>query len=184
MNGEPVPLAHGGPLRLIVPGYAGVNNVKYIKRLAFTTEQSKARIQQTGYRFRALGEKGDPSQPSVWQMNVKSWINSPLPEEGPTAAGVVQIEGVAFGGVNAVKGVEVSWDGGKTWNPARFIGPDLGRYAWRQFVLGVKLPPGTYTLVSRATDSQGNVQPEARVENASGYSNNSWRDHGLQITVA
>ena len=184
LNGEPIPLAHGGPLRLIVPGYAGVNNVKYIKRLAFTTEQSKAKIQQTSYRIFPQGGKGDPSQPSVWKLDVKSWINSPLPEEGQTAAGVVQIEGVAFGGANAVKGVEVSWDGGKTWHQARFIGPDLGRYAWRQFVLGVKLPPGTYTLASRATDSQGNVQPELRADNARGYSNNSWRDHALEITVA
>lgn len=184
MNGEPIPLAHGGPLRLVVPGYTGVNNVKYIKRLAFTAEQSEARIQKTGYRMTPPGEKSDPSQPSVWQMGVKSWINSPLPEEGPAAAGTMQIEGVAFGGINAVKGVEVSLDGGKTWHRARLIGPDLGRYAWRQFVFSARMAPGVHTIASRATDSQGNVQPESRFENTGGYNNSSWRDHALQITVA
>jgi DMSO/TMAO reductase YedYZ molybdopterin-dependent catalytic subunit len=184
MNGVPMPLAHGGPLRLIVPGYTGVNNVKYIKRLAFTAQQSDAKIQQTGYRITPPGQKGDPSQPSVWEMGVKSWINSPSTEQGPIAAGMVQIKGVAFGGVNAVKGVEVSVDGGQTWKAARFVGPDMGRYAWRQFVLGVTLPAGTHTIASRAVDMQGKVQPEARVENVGGYNNNSWRDHALQVTVA
>ncbi|MDB5840433.1 MAG: sulfite oxidase [Herminiimonas sp.] len=184
MNGVPIPLAHGGPLRLIVPGYTGVNNVKYIKRLAFTAEQSDAAIQKTGYRMTPPGAKGDPSQPSVWEMGVKSWINSPSPEEGSLTAGMMQIKGVAFGGINAVKSVEVSVDGGQTWKPARFVGPDLGRYAWRQFVLPVRLPAGTHTIASRAVDSQGNVQAENRVDNASGYNNSSWRDHALKITVA
>ncbi len=184
LNGAPIPLAHGGPLRLIVPGYTGVNNVKYIKRLAFTAEQSEAAIQQTGYRMSPPGQKSDASQPSVWGMNVKSWINGPLPEHGALAAGTVLVKGVAFGGLHAVKRVEVSSDGGKTWQEARFIGPDLGRYAWRQFVAPVKLGPGAHLLVSRAEDSQGNRQPELRVENAHGYGNNSWRDHGVQVTVA
>ncbi|MFC7517488.1 sulfite oxidase [Herbaspirillum sp. GCM10030257] len=183
MNGVPIPLAHGGPLRLIVPGYSGVNNIKYVRRLAFTTEQTDAAIQRTGYRISPPGQKGDPSQPSVWEMNVKSWINSPAPEGGPLSAGLVQVKGVAFGGVHAVQGVEVSVDGGKTWQAAKFVGPDLGRYAWRQFVLPVKLSAGTHTLACRATDAKGNRQPEERMENAAGYNNTSWRDHALTIQV-
>ncbi|HYD59596.1 MAG TPA: sulfite oxidase [Noviherbaspirillum sp.] len=183
VNGVPIPLAHGGPLRIIVPGYSGINNVKYIKRLAFTAQQSDAAIQKTGYRLSPPGQKGDPSQPSIWEMGVKSWINSPGPEGGTVPAGLVQVKGVAFGGVHAVKAVEVSVDGGKTWKEARFVGPDLGRYAWRQFALAVQLPPGTHTLASRAVDAQGNRQPEERFENAAGYNNNSWRDHAFQVTV-
>ena len=94
------------------------------------------------------------------------------------------IEGVAFGGMTAARSVDVSTDGGRTWTPARFVGPDLGRYAWRQFVLPVRLQPGEHTLACRATDSKGNVQPEQRRENASGYANNSWRDHALKISVS
>jgi len=184
MNGEPIPLAHGGPLRLIVPGYTGVNNIKYIKQLAFTPHESDAKIMSHGYRITPLGGKSDPSQPSVQEMSVKSWINSPLPEDGQLKAGLAQIQGVAFGGMHAVKGVEVSIDGGKTWKAARFVGPDLGKYAWRQFVLQARLPAGSHTLASRATDTAGNVQPETRGENKSGYNNTSWVDHAVTVTVA
>jgi sulfite dehydrogenase len=184
MNDDPIPLAHGGPLRVIVPGYNGVNNVKYVKQLAFTAVQSEANIQKTGYRLSPPGTKGDPSHPSIWAMAPKSWITSPMPEDGRARAGQVQITGLAFGGINAVDRVEVSTDGGKNWAPARFIGPDLGRYAWRPFVLAARLEPGSYTLASRVTDVKGNVQEETRIENASGYVNSSWRDHALQVTLA
>ena len=184
LNGEPIPLAHGGPLRLVVPGFTGVNNIKYVKQVAFTAKESDARIMAHGYRLAPPGEKGEPNQPSVQDMSVKSWINYPVPEDGTVKAGMVQIEGVAFGGLDNVKGVEVSTDGGKTWNAARLIGPDLGKYAWRQFVLQAKMPAGKHTLVSRATDMSGNVQPEARFENARGYNNTSWADHGITVTVA
>ena len=183
MNGAPISLAHGGPLRLIVPGYTGVNNIKYIKRLAFTAAETDARIMSHGYRISPPGTNGDPSQPSVQEMSVKSWINSPNPEHAQVKAGQVQIQGVAFGGLNAVKRVDVSVDGGKTWQNARLVGPDLGRYAWRQFVLDARLPAGRHTLVSCATDSAGNKQPEQRDENVGGYNNASWVDHAVAVTV-
>lgn len=184
LNGEPIPLAHGGPLRLIVPGYQGVNNVKYIKRLAFTPQESEAKIMRTSYRMAPLGGKGDPSLPSVWEMPVKSWVNSPIGDGGPVKAGRVQIHGVAFGGTKPVKRVEVSVDGGKTWREARLIGPDLGKYAWRQFVLSADLRPGEYVIASRATDESGVSQPEQRLENLRGYNNNSWADHAVRVAVA
>ncbi len=184
MNGSPVPLAHGGPLRLIVPGYTGVNNIKYIKELTFSAQESDAKIMSHGYRITPQGGKSDPSQPSVQEMNIKSWINSPFTDSGPVRPGKVQIQGVAFGGLHAVKGVEVSINGGKTWQQARFVGPDLGKYAWRQFVLETLLGTGSYTLASRATDTSGKSQPETRGENLSGYNNNSWIDHSFNITVA
>ena len=183
MNGASISLAHGGPLRLIVPGYTGVNNIKYIKRLAFTAAETDARIMSHGYRISPPGTNGDPSQPSVQEMSVKSWINSPNPEHAQLKAGQVQIQGVAFGGLNAVKRVDVSVDGGKTWQNARLVGPDLGRYAWRQFVLDARLPAGRHTLVSCATDSAGNKQPEQRDENVGGYNNASWVDHAVAVTV-
>jgi sulfite dehydrogenase len=184
MNGAPISLAHGGPLRLIVPGYTGVNNIKYIKQLAFTTAESDARIMSHGYRVTPPGAKADPAQPSVLEMTVKSWINSPSGEGGSSTAGLMQIQGVAFGGMTAVKKVEVSIDGGKSWREARLVGPDMGKYAWRQFVLSARLPAGNYMLASRATDAAGNVQPETRGENVSGYNNCSWADHAVRVTVA
>jgi sulfite dehydrogenase len=183
MNGEPISLAHGGPLRLIIPGYTGVNNVKYIKRLAFTRDETDARIQASRYRMVPPGGKGNPSLPSVWEMGTKSWINSPAPGE-KVRPGWVQIHGVAMGGMNAARRVDVSIDGGKTWREAAFFGPNLGRYAWRQFVLQAQLRPGTYQLASRATDTQGHTQEETTPFNASGYLNAGWRAHMVPVTVA
>jgi DMSO/TMAO reductase YedYZ molybdopterin-dependent catalytic subunit len=184
MNGEPLTLAHGGPLRLVIPGYYGVNNVKYLKRLAFTANETDAAIQASGYRVRPIGEKGDPSQPSMWEMKVKSWVQHPAGTDERVPSGMVQIYGVAFAGQQAVKTVEVTVDGGKTWKAARFIGPDLGPYAWRQFVMPARLEAGSYVIASRATDASGQAQPEQRAENERGYGHNGWRDHAVRVTVA
>ena len=184
MNGAPLSLAHGGPLRLVVPGYQGVNNVKYVKRLAFTAAETDAKIMSHGYRVTPPGAKADPGQPSVLEMNVKSWVNLPGSDGVPLKAGRVQVVGVAFGGTQAVKRVELSIDGDKNWREAAFFGPDLGKFAWRQFALAVDLPAGTHVIASRATDVAGNVQPRDRVENVGGYNNNSWTDHAVTVTVA
>lgn len=183
LNGEPIPLAHGGPLRLIVPGYSGVNNVKYVKRLAFTKDQSKAAIQNTGYRISPVGGRGDPSQPSVWKMALKSWVTSPGPE-GSVKAGRLQVRGVAMGATEAVAKVDVSLDGGKSWQAARLVGPDLGKFAWREFVLPTTLAAGRYEIATRATDATGRVQEEASPENAAGYLNSGWKGHMIVVTVA
>ena len=184
MNGEPMPLAHGGPLRLIVPGYSGVNNIKYIKRLAFTKEQTQAAIQKTGYRISPIGEKGDPSQPAVWAMDAKSWVTSPSPDNGPVKAGAIQITGVALGGLEGIAKVDVSLDGGKTWQAARLVGPDLGKYAWRQFALTANLTSGQYDVACRATTQSGVEQVAQSTENTGGYLNSGWFAHTVKINVA
>lgn len=180
MNGKPLSLAHGGPLRMIVPGYSGVNNIKYVKTVALTERETDAKIQASSYRMHGVGEKGNPSQPSVWEQPVRSWITAPL---ATVKAGRRQITGVAFGGMNPVSDVEVSIDGGTTWRKAAFVGPDLGRYAWRTFVLPVELAAGRHVLASRATDASGNVQPEEPQINGGGYSHNGWRGPALTIEV-
>lgn len=182
MNGEPTPLPHGGPLRLIIPGYYGCNQIKYIKRLAFTSKESDSNMQQSSYRVRPVGESSSPDQPTMWEMNVKSWINHPAGTE-KINAGEIQIYGVALAGEQEVTNVEVSTDGGTNWKQAQFIGPDLGRHAWRQFVFSAKLEAGTHILASRATDENGNTQPENRLENERGYGNNSWQDHAVTLEV-
>lgn len=180
LNGEAISLAHGGPLRMIVPGFSGVNNIKYVKRIALTENETEALIQQSRYRLYPVGGESGPQWPSVWEMGVKSWINAPL---GDRPAGPVVISGVAFGGMHAAEKVEVSLDAGETWHEASFVGPDLGRFAWRNFAFATELEPGTYTIVSRATDAEGNVQPEETEPNNSGYSHNGWRAPAIEITV-
>lgn len=181
MNGAPVPLAHGGPLRIIHPGYYGVNNVKYLTKVALTEKETDAKIQTSGYRIRPVGEKGKPDQPSMWEMNVKSFVTHPSAE---ATAGKVQITGVAFSGGKSVTKVEVSTDGGKSWKEAKFVGPDLGKFAWRPFVLETELSAGKYTIVSRATDESGATQPEDYPPNERGYGHNGWKLPGVEVSVS
>jgi len=183
MNGLPIPLHHGGPLRLIVPGYYGVNHVKYATRLAFTAGESQAAIMRTGYRSRPIGVAGAPDQPSMWEMNVKSWLNGPGANDAPVARGRRLFHGVAFSGQGSVTRVEYSVDGGASWRPAEFYGPDLGPFAWRTFRFELELSPGTVTVATRATDVTGAVQPPDRVENERAYGHNGWRDHALEVRV-
>lgn len=184
LNGEPLPLAHGGPLRLIVPGYMGVNNIKYIKHLAFTADQSPANIQQNSYRFTPVGVKGSPEAPSMWTVPVNSWLTTPLPSDRAPQAGRLQLAGVAFGGAHPLTRVEVSVDGGQTWQTAQWFGPDMGPFAWRHFVLPVELKAGTYQIATRATNSEGEEQPRERLENERGYNNNSWLDRSIELVVS
>ena len=89
MNGAPLSLAHGGPLRLVVPGYQGVNNVKYVKRVAFTSAESQAKIMTHGYRITPLGGTSNPAEPSAQEMGVKSWVNAPNADRAADAADVL-----------------------------------------------------------------------------------------------
>ena len=181
MNGEPIPLAHGGPVRMIVPGYYGVNNVKHVKRVSFDVVESEASIQQTSYRVRPVDVSGAPDQPSMYEMAVKSWVTHPIMD---TASGRIQIWGVAMGGTEDLEGVEVSTDGGETWQQARFVGSNLGRFAWRPFILSADLEPGTHRVASRATTVSGATQPQEFEPNHRGYGHNGWDAHAIDLTVS
>ena len=179
MNGVPLPNAHGGPLRMVTPGYFGINNVKHLGQVAFTKTESTVKYMKSSYRISPIGKKGS-QYPSCWEMPVKSWITRPTDETGTVKAGNVQIVGVAMGGTKKVRSVKVSIDGGQSWKKAKFVGPDLGKYAWRQFVFEANLAPGSYNLASKASGG-GKTQPELRMENRRGYAHNGWKDHSVNI---
>ena len=111
-----------------------------------TAEDAARAIKTMGFTRLGLVKPGRlavPEHEMAVKMAVKSWVTHPLME---TDTGRVQIHGVAFGGINAVAQVEVSTDGGQSWQEARFLGPDLGRFAWRPFVLPARSStayPGT-----------------------------------------
>ncbi len=182
LNGAPIPLAHGGPLRLVLPGYAGVNYIKYVRRIAFTTEESSAHIQTAD--FRVPLRPGEPRLTiPAWRLPVKSWITDPLESDESLKAGVVPIRGVAMGGTSAVTRIEVTVDGGTTWHPAQLTGSDLGPFAWRLFEISLTLPPGPVRLACRATNAAGQQQPELTTDNT-GYFVNGWREHQISLTIA
>ena len=182
LNGEPIPLAHGGPLRLVLPGYASINYIKYVKRIAFTKDESSAHIQTADFRVPLR-----PGQPNLtipaWRLPVKSWITSPTAADTTTVkAGPVQIEGVAMGGSSAVTRIEVSADGGRNWEVAHLTGPDFGPFAWRLFTALLTLPAGPAVLVCRASNAAGQQQPE-RTRDNTGYFVNGWHEHRVVLTV-
>ena len=181
MNGAPLPTIHGGPVRLIVPGYFGVNNVKWVRQLAATLSESGAKIQQSGYRMRPEGVAGGPEHPSMWRMPVKSWLNGPGADGAPVLAGLNTLYGVAFSGERGVEAVEVSADDGVTWQLAEWVGPDLGPNAWRSFQWVTEMPVGQHRFVTRATDTEGDRQPKLAVHNHRGYGHNGWQDHALSV---
>jgi len=181
MNGAPLPTIHGGPVRLIVPGYFGVNNVKWVRQLTATLSESGAKIQQSGYRMRPEGVAGGPEHPSMWRMPVKSWLNGPGADGAPVLAGRNTLYGVAFSGERGVEAVEVSADDGVTWQSAEWIGPDLGPNAWRTFQWVTEIPVGEHRFLTRATDTEGDRQPKLAVHNHRGYGHNGWQDHALSV---
>ncbi len=167
MNGEPIPSVHGGPVRLIIPGYYGNMNVKLLTTLLFMTEESPSVFQSVGYRMPLK-----PVQPGEFEANdytiynsvptyghkIKSVIFSPLPEDKPKA-GDVEITGVAFNdGMAEITSVEVSADGGKSWAAAT-IKPAESPWAWYHWSSKAKLASGTNVLMCRATDALGRTQP-------------------------
>jgi mono/diheme cytochrome c family protein len=168
-------------VRLIVPGYFGVNNVKWVRQLAAMPSESGAKIQQSGYRMRPEGVAGGPEHPSMWRMPVKSWLNGPGADGAPVLAGLNTLYGVAFSGERGVEAVEVSADDGDTWQQAEWVGPDLGPNAWRTFQFAANLPVGEHRFVTRATDAQGEQQPRLAVHNHRGYGHNGWQDHALSV---
>lgn len=182
LNGEPIPLAHGGPLRLVLPGYASINYIKYVKRIAFTRNESSAHIQTAD--FRVPLRPGEPNLTiPAWRLPVKSWITSPSAPDVSVKAGPVQIQGVAMGGSSAVFRIEVTADGGRSWHPATLTGPDFGPFAWRLFEATLTLPPGSAELACRATNAAGQQQPEYTTDNT-GYFVNGWREHHVTLTLA
>ena len=111
-----------------------------------------------------------------------------MSQPGPTSTNnppgqLLNVLGVAFGGTRAVRQVEVSVDGGQRWGVAQFSGPDLGRFAWRQFVFETELRAGNHLLACRVTDVEGREQPRLRTDNAGGFANNSWLDHAIKVQV-
>jgi DMSO/TMAO reductase YedYZ molybdopterin-dependent catalytic subunit len=173
MNGEPLPMLHGFPLRAIVPGWEGAYAVKWLTHIQLSDKEHEGFFVQTAYRYPskriAPGAAVDPKDMlPLSGLLVKSLINSPL--EGATVkAGSIRITGFAWAGEDNVSKVDVSLDNGTSWQPAR-LGKERERYTWLQFEHEARITePGSYLILSRATDDQGRQQPVAPMWNPSGY---------------
>ena len=174
MNGQPLPLLNGFPLRLVVPGWYSTYWVKMLDSITVLDKadegfwMAKAYLQPANPLADAV--PGAPAGPRVPVTNMRPRAvitniadNAKLPQRGFTP-----VRGVAFGGDYGVATVELSADGGANWVPAQ-LGRDLGRYSFRRFLGALMLPPGRHVIMARATSAAGVMQPLNQNWNPSGY---------------
>ena len=169
MNGRDLTRDHGYPVRAIVPGHYGMAAVKWLTRIRAVREAFPGYWQTSDYGYwdHVLGH---PVRRALGEMHVKSEITRPGAYETLTPDARCTIMGAAWSGETVVTEISVSTDGGETWEPAEFIDP-AQRHAWRRWKLDWLTPdePGTYTLLARARDADGHVQPDRHDPNQGTY---------------
>jgi hypothetical protein len=172
MNGAPLSLLHGAPLRLVVPGWVGDDWIKWLTSIDVGAEPDAGFFQRVGYRApKTPVTPGAAVKPedteSLTTLVVKSIITKPS-DGGTIAAGKTAITGIAFAGEDAVAKVEVSVDGGASFRAAT-LDPPKGLGAWQRWRLLWTPTPGNYRILSRATDARGRTQPDLPAWNPGGY---------------
>jgi sulfite oxidase len=188
MNGRPLSPQHGAPARTLIPGFIGARSVKWLQRIVVSDHSSENNFVAKDYKLfppEATAETVKPADyEPLYEFGLSSAICSPL-AEAKLAAGPTTIRGWALPpgaeGAGLAK-VEVSADGGKTWTPARFTGKDVP-FAWRLWEADLTLAPGPATLVVRATDTTGTMQPETGKWNFKGYSYDGWHKVGVSVSA-
>ena len=181
MNGDPLPLKHGYPLRALALGWTGANCVKWLNRIVVLEKPYNGFFMDKVYRVFQKGEKPETGK-IVSDIQLKSIITRPLTADR-LERGEVVVLGAAYAGEGHVAHVEVSVDDGATWQRAEFIGPDEP-YAWRQWQYAWHVDQaGEYTIRSRATDDQGRQQPATAQWNFLGYGNNGVNEHAITVVV-
>jgi DMSO/TMAO reductase YedYZ molybdopterin-dependent catalytic subunit len=170
MNGEPLPVRHGYPLRLIVPGWYGVASVKWLTRIEAVPAAFDGYFQADRYWYETHREGTTVREPASLQR-VRALIAEPGSGD-EVARGDVAIRGVAWSGAGPIARVDVSVDGGP-WQPARQVG-GRRRHSWQWWEFLTRLDrPGPVSFRARATDLAGRTQPETPEWNRYGYGNNA-----------
>ncbi|XP_006004738.1 sulfite oxidase, mitochondrial [Latimeria chalumnae] len=194
MNGEDLPRDHGFPVRVIVPGVVGARNVKWLGKIILSKEESKSHWQQNDYKgFSPSVDWNNvdfKSAPAIQELPIQSAITEPKDGDHiPLGSKEITVKGYAWsGGGHEVVRVDVSLDGGKTWQTASLIGQEQkpGRaWAWKLWKLTAPLPKGTEQLeiICKAVDSSYNVQPDtvAPIWNLRGVLSNAW--HRVNVSL-
>lgn len=179
MNAEPLPAAHGAPVRIVVPGHIGARSVKWVERITALAAPSTNYFQAVAYRLPRASGLHSGAGPDRGVALAEIALNSDIlrPDDGAVLrAGPTAIAGYAIAGEGLdVARVEVSHDGGRTWHQAR-MGGHPSQWAWRHWQVTLDLPPGRSKICARAWDTSGATQPQLdeQLWNPKGYVNNSW----------
>ena len=178
MNDEPLSPEHGFPLRVVVPGYIGARSIKWLNEIRVEDQPSDNYFQQNDYKLLPVGLDQDDADWSVGvmlgELPVNSAVLTPL-DGAELKAGTVAVRGYAVAGSGRTVGrVDVSADGGATWQKAELDRP--GPWTWSLWKAEVALASGPAEIVVRAWDSAAQTQPERleTVWNSKGYMNNAW----------
>lgn len=189
MNGQPLPNIHGGPVRLIYPGWAGSASQKWLTRIWLRDKEHDGQG-MTGFSYRTAiqpmvpGAKGDPKNFRILEsMPVRSIITNPA-NGAKLAAGTrdLNLRGAAWAGENTVRAVNLSIDYGSSWKPAQVSKPN-NKYDWHRWSGYIRLPSdGYFEVWVRAIDAKGNIQPHTTGNwNPQGYGGNAM--HRIAILV-
>ena len=167
MNGEPLPLQHGYPVRLIVPGWYGVASVKWLTDIELVDQPFNGYFQTTKYCYETDGAPREP----VTLQRVRALITDP--HAGATIpAGDVAFRGVAWSGAAPIAHVDISINNGP-WERARLL-DNRPRHSWQWWELITRLDAiGPIAIRARATDLAGRTQPKTPQWNRLGYGNNA-----------
>ncbi len=175
-NGEPVPVDHGFPVRAIVPGWVGINNIKWVGRIE--VRNSVIDVPTTTKTY-VLEGPDYPSKPVLREQTIKSAVA--LPWGAMLPAGRQRVRGFAWSPVGRISRVEYSLDRGAAWQPAALREPNIAR-AWTRWDFEWDARPGDHVILTRAADDQGNTQPSSISWNAQGYGYNVPVPHPVKVT--
>jgi len=158
MNGEKLPVNHGFPMRALIPGWYGMDSVKWLRRVEVLAGEPPSQNYTREVRSLLVGrQRTEP----VRSMNVKSAFSRPMDGASLVSRRFV-LRGAAWAGENRVRQVEVSVDAGKSWQTAR-LDDEPRIYAWVRWSHDWKIPgPGSYELAVRAIDDRAREQPAER----------------------
>ncbi len=178
MNGEPLPMLNGFPLRLVVPGYFGTYWIKHLHQITVADEAFTGFFMSASYRIPATPsgriEPGTTPKSTVpiTRFKIRSFITSVVDGAKVAANRETTLRGIAFDSGQGITEVQVSADGGQSWRPAQ-LGKDLGKYSFREWTLPwTPTKAGAVELKCRAFNRIGESQPLEPLWNPAGYLRN------------
>jgi DMSO/TMAO reductase YedYZ molybdopterin-dependent catalytic subunit len=175
MNGEPLPADHGFPVRAIVPGWVGINNIKWVGRIEVRDRTIDVPTTTATY---VLEGPDYPTKVPLRLQTLKSALALPWP--ATLRAGRHRLRGLAWSPTGRIARVEVSVDRGASWQPAALREPNLPR-AWVRWEFEWEARPGDHVLMTRATDERGETQPATLPWNRQGYGYNAVVPHPVRV---
>ncbi|WP_248347284.1 sulfite oxidase [Cytobacillus firmus] len=178
-NGKPIPYKHGYPFRLIVPQWYAMASVKWLRNIFIIKHEFNGPFQTKDYVYYPYDDSDLDKKP-VTAINVNSTIQHPL-DHSIVNEGLHVIKGIAWTGTGTINEVAISFDHGDTWRKASLKYRGNEKYSWVKWHFNWEVKKGEYTILVRATDTEGNIQPIKPYWNRKGYGYNAVQKIKIQV---